>query len=248
MLPIIDETGRRVAAVALRNSLYLLPLGAAACALGVCSPPFALESAAASGALALGAALFRLHPTQGSARRLFLLSLAHLPVVQALAVAHRVPNTEELRSFAAADSLSAYASRVRAALATDPSPSVDEVVPARAAANSGGFPPLVVPFPFLPLPGTCPSRTACDAGSGGGGEASASGRGGAGGAGAGEGNSSQQQQRGALFVFSRSEEAAAGVGEPAGDSSRSSSWWGRFRGRGGRGGPEQQPPSLPAAS
>ena len=33
--PMYDKTGRRVAGVALRNSLALLPLGLAACAMGV---------------------------------------------------------------------------------------------------------------------------------------------------------------------------------------------------------------------
>lgn len=217
MLPIIDETGRRVASVALRNSLYLIPVGAVACALGVCSPPFALESAVASGAMVLGAALFRASPTQGSARRLFLLSLAHLPVLQALAVAHRVPNTEEARAFAAQDSLSAYAERLRAVIATEPSPSLQEVLGvaggggrdgsgAGAGVSGGagyGLPPVPVPFPFLPLPmQQCPSRTACDAAAPAGAELGAGGdgrRGGGGGssasAGAAAGGGAMQQPR-----------------------------------------------------
>ena len=46
MLSMIDATGRRTAACALRNCLYLFPLGALATWLGVTSPYFAYESGA----------------------------------------------------------------------------------------------------------------------------------------------------------------------------------------------------------
>lgn len=44
MLSLVDATGRRTAACALRNCLYLLPLGALATWLGVTTPYFAYES------------------------------------------------------------------------------------------------------------------------------------------------------------------------------------------------------------
>ena len=44
MLSLADATGRRTAACALRNCLYLFPLGALATWLGVTSPYFAYES------------------------------------------------------------------------------------------------------------------------------------------------------------------------------------------------------------
>ena len=44
MLSLVDATGRRTAACALRNCLYLFPLGALATWLGVTSPYFAYES------------------------------------------------------------------------------------------------------------------------------------------------------------------------------------------------------------
>lgn len=44
MLSLVDATGRRTAACALRNCVYLLPLGLLATWLGVTSPYFALES------------------------------------------------------------------------------------------------------------------------------------------------------------------------------------------------------------
>lgn len=44
MLSLIDATGRRTAACALRNCIYLFPLGALATWLGITSPYFAYES------------------------------------------------------------------------------------------------------------------------------------------------------------------------------------------------------------
>ncbi len=57
MLSMIDATGRRTAACALRNCLYLFPLGALATWLGVTSPYFAYESGASSSLSGLVAAL-----------------------------------------------------------------------------------------------------------------------------------------------------------------------------------------------
>jgi heme O synthase-like polyprenyltransferase len=48
MLSLVDATGRRTAACALRNCLYLFPLGALATWVGVTSPYFAYESGAGS--------------------------------------------------------------------------------------------------------------------------------------------------------------------------------------------------------
>lgn len=50
MLSLVDATGRRTGACALRNALYLLPLGAAATWLGLATPAFAYEASIASGA------------------------------------------------------------------------------------------------------------------------------------------------------------------------------------------------------
>lgn len=44
MLSLLDPTGKRVAACALRNCFYLFPLGILAAWLGVTSPYFAYES------------------------------------------------------------------------------------------------------------------------------------------------------------------------------------------------------------
>ena len=58
MLSLVDATGRRTAACALRNCLYLMPLGAAAACLGVTTGAFAYESAIITGIMATTAASF----------------------------------------------------------------------------------------------------------------------------------------------------------------------------------------------
>ena len=58
MLSCFDPSGRRTAACALRNALYLLPLGGAAACLGVTTPAFAYEAAILTGVLATTAATF----------------------------------------------------------------------------------------------------------------------------------------------------------------------------------------------
>jgi protoheme IX farnesyltransferase len=162
MLPLIDAAGRRTAGVAVRNALYMLPLGFVACALGVTTPPFAWEAAALSACLAGGAAAFYARPAQASARRLFLLSLVHLPALQLACVVHRVPNTADART-EAPGSLAEWSQRHRAQLASDSSPPRQEVI---RGALAGGL--AVAPFPMLPLPRgmslSCPSRAACQGG------------------------------------------------------------------------------------
>lgn len=161
MLPLVDTAGRRTAAVALRNAAYLVPLGFAATALGVTTPPFAWEAAGLSAALAGGAAAFYARPSQPSARRLFLLSLAHLPALQVACVAHRVPNTAAARAAAPA-SMQEWAARHRDALAAETAPPRADAVRAAIAATSAPPFPLLPPPRLMPL--HCPSRAACQEG------------------------------------------------------------------------------------
>jgi protoheme IX farnesyltransferase len=93
MLPKVDPTGRRTAAVALRHCAFLLPLGAVAAALHITSPWFAGEAALLAGAMGAGALAFRANPTAASARKLFRGSLLYLPVLLAALAVHRQPNT-----------------------------------------------------------------------------------------------------------------------------------------------------------
>ena len=58
MLSLVDPLGKRTAAAALRNALYLMPLGALATWVGLTTPAFTVEAAIISGALASTAASF----------------------------------------------------------------------------------------------------------------------------------------------------------------------------------------------
>ncbi len=94
MLSCFDPGGRRTAACALRNCIYLMPVGALAAWLGVTSPPFAWESAIMTGGMTLAAAAFYSSPTNAAARTLFKASLLHLPIFMAALLYHRIPQTE----------------------------------------------------------------------------------------------------------------------------------------------------------
>jgi protoheme IX farnesyltransferase len=97
MLSLVDPTGKRTAACALRNCMYLLPLGALSTWLGITSPYFAYESAFISAGMLLTAANFYAKPSNTNARILFRASLLHLPIFMISFLLHRIPNTGEDR-------------------------------------------------------------------------------------------------------------------------------------------------------
>ncbi|CAG9466845.1 unnamed protein product [Pedinophyceae sp. YPF-701] len=90
MLSLLDATGRRTAACALRNSFYMLPLGVATVALGVADDWFAPFAVAAAAPMTVAAAAFWRKPEFQAARGLFRHSLYLLPAWMAALVAARV--------------------------------------------------------------------------------------------------------------------------------------------------------------
>lgn len=144
MLSRFDPTGRRTAACALRNCIYLLPIGMMAAGLGVTTNAFAYESAFITGAMTVTAAAFYSSPTNAAARTLFRASLLHLPLFMAALLLHRVPHTQDT---AAQWKVSlANPSRMFAA-----SPALSK--PERSYAAQGALRTVcVAPFPFLPVP------------------------------------------------------------------------------------------------
>eukprot|EP00191_Tetraselmis_sp_GSL018_P003206 CAMPEP_0177604474 /NCGR_PEP_ID=MMETSP0419_2-20121207/16139_1 /TAXON_ID=582737 /ORGANISM="Tetraselmis sp., Strain GSL018" /LENGTH=354 /DNA_ID=CAMNT_0019098463 /DNA_START=467 /DNA_END=1529 /DNA_ORIENTATION=- len=92
MLSLLDASGRRTAACALRNCAYLMPLGILAVCLGVTTDAFAYENAIISGGMAATAAAFYQSPSTRAARVLFRASLLHLPLLMGAMILHRVPN------------------------------------------------------------------------------------------------------------------------------------------------------------
>jgi len=97
MLSLVDPTGKRTAACALRNCMYLLPLGALSTWLGITSPYFAYESAFITAGMLLTAANFYAKPSNMNARILFRASLLHLPIFMVAFLLHRIPNTGDDR-------------------------------------------------------------------------------------------------------------------------------------------------------
>lgn len=97
MLSLVDPTGKRTAACALRNCMYLLPLGPLSTWLGITSPYFAYESAFISAGMLLTAANFYSKPSNMNARILFRASLLHLPLFMIAFLLHRIPNTGDDR-------------------------------------------------------------------------------------------------------------------------------------------------------
>jgi heme o synthase len=63
MISLFDPTGKRTAGVALRNALYLVPLGFAAVSAGLVHAAFTYESVGLSYVLALSASVFYSRPT-----------------------------------------------------------------------------------------------------------------------------------------------------------------------------------------
>ncbi|XP_043695434.1 protoheme IX farnesyltransferase, mitochondrial [Telopea speciosissima] len=90
MLSLGDASGQRTALVALRNSLYLLPLGFVAYDWGVTSGWFSLESTVLTLTMSAAAFSFYRERTTKNARRMFHASLLYLPVFMSGMLFHRM--------------------------------------------------------------------------------------------------------------------------------------------------------------
>ncbi|KAL9262513.1 Protoheme IX farnesyltransferase, mitochondrial-like protein [Drosera capensis] len=90
MFSLADASGRRTALVALRNCLYLVPLGYLAYEWGVTSGWFCLESSLLTLAITATALSFYFDRSTKNARRMFHASLLYLPVFMGGLVFHRL--------------------------------------------------------------------------------------------------------------------------------------------------------------
>jgi len=158
--PMYDANGRRLAGVAVRNAVALMPIGALAVAMGVTTSPFAYETLALGVPLVGAAAAFYVAPSVVAARRMFFGSLLYLPAFQALACVHRIPrdqNTDALGSFRRASAAFPWHC-VPFAAANDWSPERERLRAFRARALGPALSETShAPFPFLPLPiPSCP--------------------------------------------------------------------------------------------
>lgn len=147
MLSLIDPTGKRTAACALRNCCYLFPLGALSTWLGVTTPFFAYTSAFITAGMMLTAAKFYSSPTNQNARLLFRASLLHLPVFMVAFLLCRIPYNGEDKMSLLMKNAKLLGIQWHAETNDDTEGNGDVV----AQMTEGGFdsPP---PLPFLPLP------------------------------------------------------------------------------------------------
>jgi len=81
---------KRAAGVALRHSLYLVPMGLAAPAMGVTTWAFGMESLLINSYMALHAYQFYRNPVIRTAKQLFRTSLWHLPALLVLMALHKI--------------------------------------------------------------------------------------------------------------------------------------------------------------
>jgi len=98
MVPLTDPTGEQTATLCLRYSAYLALLPPACWAAGLSSCMFAVESIAFNGLLLAAAWRFKRNHQRGQAhaRRLFLASLAYLPVFFGCLLLHQRRQPAEL--------------------------------------------------------------------------------------------------------------------------------------------------------
>ncbi|KAJ7957276.1 protoheme IX farnesyltransferase, mitochondrial-like [Quillaja saponaria] len=155
MYSLADASGHRTALVALRNSLYLIPLGFLAYDWGVTSGWFCLESLVLTLAITAAAFSFYRDRTAEKARRMFHASLLYLPVFMSGLLIHRQPDNEESLMVDETESSVELASCMETLLQK----SEDFNQKNKAKHSTVGTqtrPPVAyasaAPFPFLPAP------------------------------------------------------------------------------------------------
>ncbi|XP_010524457.1 PREDICTED: protoheme IX farnesyltransferase, mitochondrial-like [Tarenaya hassleriana] len=149
MFSLFDPSGQRTAAVALRNCLYMIPLGFLAYDWGLTSGWFCMESTVLTLAIAATAFSFYRDRTTQKARKMFHASLLFLPVFMSGLLLHReTGNNQHRLEEVGLTKLSAYETRD----GEDKTRSQKK----RKATQGQGRPPVayasVAPFPFLPAP------------------------------------------------------------------------------------------------
>lgn len=155
MFSLGDASGQRTAAVALRNCIYLLPLGYLAYDWGITSGWFCLESTILALAISGTALSFYFSRTTKDARRMFHASLLYLPVFMSGLMFHRVSNSEQSLAAENTQSIVELSSTSNAFEQeienTDRQNKVKHIPP-----SGRRRPPVayasIPPFPFLPAP------------------------------------------------------------------------------------------------
>ncbi|KAE8670264.1 Protoheme IX farnesyltransferase [Hibiscus syriacus] len=153
MFSLTDASGRRTAAVAFRNCLYLVPLGFIAYDWGVASGWFCLESSLITLAISAAAFSFYRDRTTQKARRMFYASLLYLPVFMSGLLFHRLSDEQQC--------LAENADRIAelSSFPEDATESGNDDMKRKfryVTSSPLGRPPVayasIAPFPFLPVP------------------------------------------------------------------------------------------------
>ncbi|XP_057550294.1 protoheme IX farnesyltransferase, mitochondrial isoform X2 [Amaranthus tricolor] len=152
MFSLTDASGRKTALVALRNCLYLIPVGYLAYEWGLTSGWFCLESSLLTLAIGGTALSFYFNRTTKNARRMFLASLLYLPVFMSGLMFHRL--YDNWQSYLEDDSATLNIPSLEVMQENDSADS-EKKEKNRSAAKQVR-PPVafasVAPFPFLPAP------------------------------------------------------------------------------------------------
>ncbi|EEF37381.1 protoheme IX farnesyltransferase, putative [Ricinus communis] len=150
MFSLADASGQRTALVALRNCLYLVPMGFLAYDWGVTSGWFCLESSLLTLAISASAFSFCRDRTMKKAKRMFHASLLYLPVFMSGLLFHRLCDNQA--GLAEETELLSSSKAVVRGSGNDDRKTKER----HRSASVQARPPVayasVAPFPFLPAP------------------------------------------------------------------------------------------------
>lgn len=151
MYSLADPSGRKTAMVAMRNSIYLIPLGFLAYDWGVTSGWFCLESTALTLAISAAAFSFYRDRTKERARRMFHASLLYLPVFMAGLLIHRRTDNQHFLEVNAEGFMKSPSS-----VETSEMDDKNGNQKIKGRQGTRARPPVayasIAPFPFLPAP------------------------------------------------------------------------------------------------
>ncbi|MCO5552665.1 hypothetical protein L7F22_006181 [Adiantum nelumboides] len=147
MLSMQDDSGQRTALAALRNCIYLFPVGYLAYRCGLTTEWFGVETALLSAVMGVMAASFYRNPSNEGAKKLFRASLLYLPIFLTAMLVHRLPNKDTNEVFNESYVTDVLDADHALEESMEKKPSQRKEFPQPPVASFS-----VAPFPFLPVP------------------------------------------------------------------------------------------------